>query len=120
VDAERARLRAVAGLVQIQQQFKRPEERLFTAAERGKVTILVGGMSWKRDDMFRVKCGHDAPIDGVIEGIIEKSHTPYFSFKGLDETKPTGSVGIRVQTIDYFLHRYPPRHHQARARRAPD
>ncbi len=27
------------------------------------------------------KCGHDAPIYGVIEGIIEKSGTPYFSFQ---------------------------------------
>ena len=26
------------------------------------------------------KCGHDAPIYGVIEGIIEKSGTPYFCF----------------------------------------
>src|SRR6266446_2964443 len=52
------------------------------------------------------KCGHDAPIYGVIEGIVEKSHTPYFSFKDLDENKPTGSVRIRVETIDYFLRRY--------------
>jgi predicted nucleotide-binding protein (sugar kinase/HSP70/actin superfamily) len=52
------------------------------------------------------KCGHDAPIYGVIEGIIEKSGTPYFCFKDLDENKPAGSVKIRVETIDYFLRRY--------------
>ncbi|HEY6845804.1 MAG TPA: BadF/BadG/BcrA/BcrD ATPase family protein [Terracidiphilus sp.] len=52
------------------------------------------------------KCGHDAPIYGVIEGIIEQSGTPYFSFKDLDENKPTGSIRIRVETIDYFLRRY--------------
>lgn len=52
------------------------------------------------------KCGHDAPIYGVIEGIIENSGTPYFSFKDLDENKPTGSIRIRVETIDYFLRRY--------------
>ncbi|MBB5315944.1 acyl-CoA dehydratase activase-related protein [Tunturibacter empetritectus] len=52
------------------------------------------------------KCGHDAPIYGVIEGIIEQSGTPYFSFKDLDENKPTGSIRIRVETIDYFLQRY--------------
>jgi len=52
------------------------------------------------------KCGHDAPIYGVIEGIIEDSGTPYFSFKDLDENKPTGSIRIRVETIDYFLRRY--------------
>src|SRR6266851_5015238 len=61
VDAERARLRASAGLVQLQQQFKRPVERPFTAAERGKVTILIGGMTWKHDNMFRAVfegCGY--------------------------------------------------------------
>jgi predicted nucleotide-binding protein (sugar kinase/HSP70/actin superfamily) len=52
------------------------------------------------------KCGHDAPIYGVIEGIIERSGTPYFSFKDLDENKPSGSIRIRVETIDYFLRRY--------------
>jgi predicted nucleotide-binding protein (sugar kinase/HSP70/actin superfamily) len=52
------------------------------------------------------KCGHDAPIYGVVEGIIEQSGTPYFCFKDLDENKPTGSIKIRVETIDYFLQRY--------------
>src|SRR6266568_4681474 len=52
------------------------------------------------------KCGHDAPIYGVVEGIIKQSGTPYFCFKDLDENKPTGSVKIRVETIDYFLRRY--------------
>ncbi|MFN0172475.1 MAG: BadF/BadG/BcrA/BcrD ATPase family protein [Bryobacteraceae bacterium] len=52
------------------------------------------------------KCGHDAPIYGVIEGIIEKSGTPYFCFKDMDENKPSGSIRIRVETIDYFLRRY--------------
>ena len=42
----------------------------------------------------------------MIEGIIEKSGTPYFSFKDLDENKPSGSIRIRVETIDYFLRRY--------------
>ena len=61
VDAERARLRVAAGLVNIQQQFKRPVERAFTAAERGKVTILVGGITWKHDNMFKAVfegCGY--------------------------------------------------------------
>ena len=52
------------------------------------------------------KCGHDAPIYGVIEGIIERSGTPYFCFKDLDENKPAGSIRLRVETIDYFLRRY--------------
>jgi len=57
-------------------------------------------------EMSSFKCGHDAPIYGVIEGIIERSGTPYFCFKDLDENKPTGSIRIRVETIDYFLRRY--------------
>ena len=57
-------------------------------------------------EMSSFKCGHDAPIYGVIEGIIENSGTPYFCFKDLDENKPTGSIRIRVETIDYFLRRY--------------
>jgi predicted CoA-substrate-specific enzyme activase len=57
-------------------------------------------------EMSSFKCGHDAPIYGVIEGIIERSGTPYFSFKDLDENKPSGSIRIRVETIDYFLRRY--------------
>ena len=57
-------------------------------------------------EMSSFKCGHDAPIYGVIEGIIEQSGTPYFCFKDLDENKPSGSIRIRVETIDYFLRRY--------------
>jgi predicted nucleotide-binding protein (sugar kinase/HSP70/actin superfamily) len=52
------------------------------------------------------KCGHDAPIYGVIEEIIEQSGTPYFCFKDLDENKPSGSIKIRIETVDYFLRRY--------------
>ncbi|MGH9163776.1 MAG: hypothetical protein ACRD2X_27815 [Vicinamibacteraceae bacterium] len=52
------------------------------------------------------RCGHDAPIYTVIESIIEKSGTPYFSFKDVDENKPTGSIKIRLETIHYFLKRY--------------
>src|SRR5271165_2580603 len=57
-------------------------------------------------EISNFKCGHDAPIYGVIEGIIEQSGTPYFCFKDLDENKPSGSIRIRVETIDYFLKRY--------------
>jgi predicted CoA-substrate-specific enzyme activase len=57
-------------------------------------------------ELSSFKCGHDAPIYGVVEGIIERSGTPYFCFKDLDENKPSGSIRIRVETIDYFLRRY--------------
>ncbi len=52
------------------------------------------------------KCGHDAPIFGVIEGIFECAGTPHFAFKDIDENKPAGSIKVRVETIHYFLTRY--------------
>jgi len=52
------------------------------------------------------KCGHDAPVYSVVERIIEQSGTPYFCFKDLDENKPTASIKLRVETIDYFLRSY--------------
>jgi predicted CoA-substrate-specific enzyme activase len=57
-------------------------------------------------ELSSFKCGHDAPIYTVIEEIVETSGTPYFSFKDIDENKPTGSIKIRTQTIGYFLKRY--------------
>jgi len=61
IERERMRLRAAAGLVQINGQFRKPIERAFTAAERGKVTILIGGMTWKHDNLFKAVfegCGY--------------------------------------------------------------
>jgi len=57
-------------------------------------------------ELSSFKCGHDAPIYSTIEEIIEKSGTPYFCFKDIDENKPSGSIKIRVETISYFLERY--------------
>ncbi|MGH9360172.1 MAG: BadF/BadG/BcrA/BcrD ATPase family protein [Terriglobia bacterium] len=57
-------------------------------------------------ELSSFKCGHDAPIYSVVEETVTKSGTPYFSFKDIDENKPTGSIKIRVETIGYFLKRY--------------
>src|SRR4030095_2226214 len=57
-------------------------------------------------ELSSFKCGHDAPIYTVIEEIISNSGTPYFSFKDIDENKPTGAIKIRIETINYFLKRY--------------
>jgi len=46
IDAERARLRAEAGLSRMR-EFQRPVERTFTGAERDRVTILFGGLTWR-------------------------------------------------------------------------
>src|ERR1700678_2796526 len=52
IDAERARLRAEAGLNRMR-EFKKPVERTFTAAERDRVTILFGGLTWKHEEMIK-------------------------------------------------------------------
>ena len=52
------------------------------------------------------KCGHDAPNYSVIEQIVERSGTPYFSFKDMDENRSASAIKLRVETIDYFLKRY--------------
>jgi predicted CoA-substrate-specific enzyme activase len=57
-------------------------------------------------ELSNFKCGHDAPIYATIEKIIETSGTPYFAFKDIDENRPTGSIKLRVETIDYFLRLY--------------
>ena len=60
LDAERARLRKIAGLDQ-PNHFHRPVERAFTAEERSKVTILFGGFTWKHEDLIRAVfqgCGY--------------------------------------------------------------
>jgi predicted nucleotide-binding protein (sugar kinase/HSP70/actin superfamily) len=57
-------------------------------------------------ELSNFKCGHDAPIYTVVEEIIEASGTPCFSFKDIDENKPTGSIKIRIETISYFLKTY--------------
>jgi len=57
-------------------------------------------------ELSSFKCGHDAPIYTVVEETVTKSGTPYFSFKDIDENKPSGSIRIRVETISYFLKRY--------------
>ena len=57
-------------------------------------------------ELSSFKCGHDAPIYTAVEETVTKSGTPYFSFKDIDENKPTGSIKVRVETIGYFLKRY--------------
>lgn len=57
-------------------------------------------------DMSSFKCGMDAPIYHIIENILEATRTPYFTFHDIDENKPSGSIKIRVETIDYALRQY--------------
>ncbi len=60
LEAERARLRKVAGL-DAPEHFHRPVERAFTAEQRNHVTILFGGFTWKHEDLIRAVfqgCGY--------------------------------------------------------------
>jgi predicted nucleotide-binding protein (sugar kinase/HSP70/actin superfamily) len=60
LDAERARLRKIAGLDK-PEHFHRPIERAFTAEQRNQVTILFGGFTWKHEDLIRAVfqgCGY--------------------------------------------------------------
>ena len=56
-------------------------------------------------ELSNFKCGHDAPIFSTVEEIVETSGTPYFAFKDIDENRPTGSIKLRLETIDYSLKR---------------
>ncbi|RPJ62947.1 MAG: hypothetical protein EHM24_25210 [Acidobacteria bacterium] len=68
-------------------------------------------------ELSNFKCGHDAPIFSTVEEIVETSGTPYFAFKDIDENKPTGSIKLRLETINYSLGRVR-EGMDARARRA--
>jgi predicted nucleotide-binding protein (sugar kinase/HSP70/actin superfamily) len=54
VAAERERLEAASGLAgSMPLQFHRPLERPFTAGERDRVTLLLGGLTWKHEALLR-------------------------------------------------------------------
>ncbi len=55
------------------------------------------------------ECGMDQPTFTPVQKIVESSGTLFFKFGELDETKPAGSVKIRVETIVYYLDRYSPK-----------
>src|SRR5208282_226501 len=57
---ERARLEREAGLMKREMhQFKRPVERPFTKEQRGRTTLLFGGLTWK----------HEKLVHGALEGL---------------------------------------------------
>jgi len=57
---ERARLEREAGVVKREMhQFKRPVERPFTKEQRGRTTLLFGGLTWK----------HEKLVHGALEGL---------------------------------------------------
>ena len=63
---ERARLQSMMGLDSGPvRHFQRPAERPFTPEERGKVTILFGGLTWKHERVIQAvfeACGYRCEI----------------------------------------------------------
>jgi predicted nucleotide-binding protein (sugar kinase/HSP70/actin superfamily) len=57
-------------------------------------------------DLSSFKCGHDAPIYGMIDNILAASKTPHLALHDLDANKPGGSIQIRVKTFAYTLGLY--------------
>ena len=54
-------------------------------------------------DMSSFKCGHDAPTYSYIDKILDASSTPHFLFHDIDQNKPSSTLNIRIESIDYFL-----------------
>lgn len=57
-------------------------------------------------ELSNFKCGHDSTTYSVVRDIIYASGGVFFTFRDIDENKPTSSIKIRIETIDYFLKNY--------------
>ncbi len=68
-------------------------------------------------DLSSFKCGHDAPVYGLIDSIIERSKTPYAALHDIDANKPSGSIKIRVKTYAHALKLHEERLHDAGTKR---
>ncbi len=54
-------------------------------------------------DLSSFKCGHDAPIYGLIDQIVKTAKAPWSALHDLDANNPGGTIGIRVRTYDHKL-----------------
>ena len=54
-------------------------------------------------DLSSFKCGHDAPVYGLIDSIVSKAKAPYSALHDIDANKPGGSIQIRVKTYAHKL-----------------
>jgi predicted CoA-substrate-specific enzyme activase len=57
-------------------------------------------------ELSNFKCGHDATTYSIVRDIVHSTGAHFFSFRDIDENKPTSSIRIRIETIDYFLKNY--------------
>lgn len=54
-------------------------------------------------DLSSFKCGHDAPIYGIIDNILKGTGTPYCALHDIDANRPQGSIKIRMKTFAHTL-----------------
>jgi len=54
-------------------------------------------------DLSSFKCGHDAPIYGLIDKIVTTANVPYLALHDLDANRPTGTLLIRLRTFAHAL-----------------
>ncbi|MFI5400264.1 MAG: BadF/BadG/BcrA/BcrD ATPase family protein [SAR324 cluster bacterium] len=54
-------------------------------------------------DLSSFKCGHDAPIYGLIDKIVTTANVPYLALHDLDANRPTGTLMIRLRTFAHAL-----------------
>src|SRR5579859_274567 len=82
---ERARLEKEAGLVKHEaHHFKKPVEKPFTAEQRGKTTLLFGGLTWK----------HEKLVHGALEGLGYRAEAvPTPNVKAFQTGKEYGNNG---------------------------
>src|SRR5512133_3208124 len=85
VAAERARLEREAGLQHRQaHHFQKPVERPFTAEQRGRTTLLFGGLTWK----------HEKLVHGALEGLGYRAEAvPTPNVKAFQTGKEYGNNG---------------------------
>ncbi|MFN7922815.1 MAG: hypothetical protein U0Q16_22100 [Bryobacteraceae bacterium] len=98
---ERARLEREAGLEQKDvHHFKRPMERFFTKQERGRTTLLFGGLTWKHEKLVH---GHLENL-GYLAEIVPAANVDAFQtgkeFGNNGQCNPTYfTVGNLVQYL---------------------
>ena len=54
-------------------------------------------------DLSSFKCGHDAPVYGLIDSLVSTAGAPYAALHDIDANKPGGSIKIRVKTYAHSL-----------------
>jgi hypothetical protein len=82
-----------------------------------KIIVLKHGRV--KDFRLNTQCsaGHGYFLQAIAQnrGIpVERSGTPFFAFKNMDENRPAGSIKLRLETIGHSLRRHQERLAQRR------